>query len=474
MKEFYDTEILELYKAGNKEFSRVIVCGKIPDISLNRTLVDYPVNLKSESLSGINLSHSDLHNANLENTNLSEAKLISTNLRTANLQGANLQNAVLQGADLSYANLKNANLSGVDLSKTLLTGAILNNTIIDEKTLFDCKTYLIWQIVNQKLSNKNLIGIDLTGACLDYADLSEVNLSYAKLGYLIDQQSFRERSYCTSLRFVNFTGANLEYAELIGAKLVNANLRKANLQGAKLVRASLKNAQLDEAILNKADLTQSNLVRASCKRASLYETILYGAKLSNSNLCESDLRKTVLLETSLDSVTLRGAYYDEDTKFPALFNPKNKRMISRIKQDEYNDFLNSLLIKKGKKEKNPPPRPGQDEFRNKLLDIYKGRCIISGCDIEEVLEAAHIIPFNGLHSHNIANGLLLRSDLHKLFDKYLLAIHPNTRKVLLAPELLNTYNEFAGKQVEVYISDENLRKQRALLNYHYQQCNWLK
>jgi predicted restriction endonuclease len=69
-------------------------------------------------------------------------------------------------------------------------------------------------------------------------------------------------------------------------------------------------------------------------------------------------------------------------------------------------------------------------------NVNGAKCIISGCNIE----AAHIIPYRNQDSHNIANGLLLRVDLHRLFDKYLLTIDPETRKVLIAPELMNSYN----------------------------------
>lgn len=61
-------------------------------------------------------------------------------------------------------------------------------------------------------------------------------------------------------------------------------------------------------------------------------------------------------------------------------------------------------------------RRGQAAFRAKLLEAYDNRCAITGCDVTEALEAAHILPFRGKHTHVIDNGLLLRADLHTLFD----------------------------------------------------------
>jgi HNH endonuclease len=53
-----------------------------------------------------------------------------------------------------------------------------------------------------------------------------------------------------------------------------------------------------------------------------------------------------------------------------------------------------------------------------------------------LLEAAHIIPEAGGQTNFVNNGLLLRADIHTLFDLYLLAIHPDTRRVVLAGALM--------------------------------------
>jgi putative restriction endonuclease len=83
-------------------------------------------------------------------------------------------------------------------------------------------------------------------------------------------------------------------------------------------------------------------------------------------------------------------------------------------------------------------RQGQTKFRNALLLAYQRRCAISGCDAEPVLEAAHITPFRGQDTNHIQNGLLLRSDIHTLFDRGLLGINPFTWRVLLHKSILGT------------------------------------
>ena len=91
-------------------------------------------------------------------------------------------------------------------------------------------------------------------------------------------------------------------------------------------------------------------------------------------------------------------------------------------------------------------RRGQPAFRNELLAAYGGRCTVTGCDIEDVLEAAHISPYSGPSSDNVCNGLLLRSDIHTLFDSGLLAFDPRTRQVVLADKLTGSdYAHLAGQ-----------------------------
>lgn len=91
-------------------------------------------------------------------------------------------------------------------------------------------------------------------------------------------------------------------------------------------------------------------------------------------------------------------------------------------------------------------RRGQPAFRAALLKAYEGRCAITGCAVEDVLEAAHITPYLGNLTNRVSNGLLLRTDLHTLFDCGLLAIEPKTRTVIIANPLKeSSYAKMAGK-----------------------------
>ena len=83
-------------------------------------------------------------------------------------------------------------------------------------------------------------------------------------------------------------------------------------------------------------------------------------------------------------------------------------------------------------------RRGQRKFRQNLLLAYDGKCAITGCTIQELLEAAHINPFSksGNQGNIITNGILLRADIHTLFDLGLLKITSHYQ-VEIADDLKN-------------------------------------
>jgi hypothetical protein len=83
-------------------------------------------------------------------------------------------------------------------------------------------------------------------------------------------------------------------------------------------------------------------------------------------------------------------------------------------------------------------RPGQQAFRQRLLDHYEA-CVITGERTPDVLDAAHITPFSGPHSDGLENGLLLRTDLHRLFDRHLFSIDGD--RLVVAEPLLGTFYE---------------------------------
>ncbi|MGN8138670.1 HNH endonuclease [Paraburkholderia sp. 22099] len=95
-------------------------------------------------------------------------------------------------------------------------------------------------------------------------------------------------------------------------------------------------------------------------------------------------------------------------------------------------------------------RQGQRGFRRKLLHAYGRQCAISGSAVQEILEAAHIVPYRGPQTNHVSNGLLLRADLHTLFDLGLLGIDPQTKTVVVAAALRTTeYGALHGNKLRL-------------------------
>jgi putative restriction endonuclease len=72
-------------------------------------------------------------------------------------------------------------------------------------------------------------------------------------------------------------------------------------------------------------------------------------------------------------------------------------------------------------------RLGQGAFQLLVQDIYERRCAMTGEKVIHVLEAAHIRPVSEQGTHRIDNGLLLRSDVHTLFDRGYITVTPDYR-----------------------------------------------
>jgi len=93
-------------------------------------------------------------------------------------------------------------------------------------------------------------------------------------------------------------------------------------------------------------------------------------------------------------------------------------------------------------------RRGQRDFRDRLIAAWKRRCVVTESRVEGLLEAAHIIPHSEATDYRTSNGLLLRADIHTLYDIGLLSIDQHMR-VHLAPALMaSEYKPYDGKRIE--------------------------
>jgi predicted restriction endonuclease len=112
-------------------------------------------------------------------------------------------------------------------------------------------------------------------------------------------------------------------------------------------------------------------------------------------------------------------------------------------------------------------RQGQKAFRGRLIDAYGGSCAISGTSVLDVLQAAHIRPYNGPSTNHVTNGLLLRADLHTLFDLKLITVDPSSMAICVSPLLADTpYASLHGNLLSIP-PESAKRPSHQALSKHY-------
>jgi len=100
------------------------------------------------------------------------------------------------------------------------------------------------------------------------------------------------------------------------------------------------------------------------------------------------------------------------------------------------------------------PRLGQGTFRVVVTEAYGRACAVTGEHSLPALEAAHIRPYGRDGPHDVRNGLLLRSDLHRLFDRGYVTVTPEctfevSRRLRTDFENGHSYYPFHGKRIVV-------------------------
>jgi hypothetical protein len=232
-------------------------------------------------------------------------------------------------------------------------------------------------------------------------------------------------------------------------QLSEANLReidlrewdglRINLSNANLEKADLTHAQLQEVNLQYANLQKANLTAANFRRADIRGTDFTGANIKETNFEEVNWNEHTIWR---DLKNKKRAICSLDDIPRDLLHNENQFAL-----EDYvivNGMKTSITFEAAKKEIQKDiarrfNRKGQYKFRKDLLEAYNGRCAITGCEIEEALEAAHIIPYCLTKNNTVLNGLLLRADLHTLFDFNLILVDPDTRIIYLSRQLQHSH-----------------------------------
>ena len=111
-------------------------------------------------------------------------------------------------------------------------------------------------------------------------------------------------------------------------------------------------------------------------------------------------------------------------------------------------------------------RRGHPAFRQQLLAAYEYRCALTNFNALDALEATYIVPYRGKYTHHPSNGLLLRSDLHTLFDLGKIAIETRGMTLTLADDLMeSSYRILAGRPLR-FPKNEEQRPSTEALDLH--------
>lgn len=152
------------------------------------------------------------------------------------------------------------------------------------------------------------------------------------------------------------------------------------------------------------------------------------------------------LERLLDPVKWYVQQYDQTTGDAILVrgvNPFNSDESITVSEEELDGPPDSIQLRA------ISIRRGQHKFRQSILKAYNHTCAVTGCQVLKLLEAAHIMPHAKGPNYRISNGILLRTDIHTLFDEGLLAFDSNYRIRISSILKSSEYAIYDGKKIKL-------------------------
>ncbi len=177
---------------------------------------------------------------------------------------------------------------------------------------------------------------------------------------------------------------------------------------------------------------------------------------------DSNAVREIEIYTSLGTIThceFSQTSFQQDFRTPKRISEKSAADFRRLlgidiyKSEEFDEIANSVFPANEPSEKRVLreilARRGQPKFRNGLIEAYDGSCCITGCKVVELLEAAHINPHSNGGDYSLTNGVLLRSDIHTLFDQNLLAIDEYNRIRLSKILMDSEYKKYNMEQIQM-------------------------
>lgn len=154
--------------------------------------------------------------------------------------------------------------------------------------------------------------------------------------------------------------------------------------------------------------------------------------------------------------TLEGAYNHLLLIIPLYFN-----------QNLDLHIVNDLL-----KTSEPSSNRKCDEYFKNQVKLRYGKCIVSGNSIVEC-DVAHIVPLNQNYNFDPDNGLLLSTNLHRLFDLYYWTIDPNSLEILVSPKAVKDHASIVNYAGQIINQNLINNQTRSYLMHHFQEFEQL-
>jgi hypothetical protein len=200
----------------------------------------------------------------------------------------------------------------------------------------------------------------------------------------------------------------------------------------------LLNAELSSAILNKAsqrDLLSQRLIR----------------KIFNLNLIDDQKRHELISRLDVSEVDEAGLAEDGDTdeeadiESEAEAGASTQEMADSLEESAIAADLLALKeierlpgLNETEREILSKARIGQSAYRRRMLELWNGKCAVTGLDMQSRLIASHAKPWSSSSDRerlDPSNGLPLVAALDDLFNDFLISFHPETGKMHISQEL---------------------------------------
>ena len=193
-------------------------------------------------------------------------------------------------------------------------------------------------------------------------------------------------------------------------------------------------------------VTKSNSIKSFRALRETVECAVLSDELAQAfqNPIQRNEIKSALLERyfpdKASSLNKSPVLYSEEVKKDILYDPAEnyaRKVIRKFEQLNQAERKEELVLR-------------SHIFRKAVLEIYDGRCAISGMKLEfgrsvTMVDACHIIPFADDQGDTITNGIALSPTLHRAFDRGLVSVSDDYR-VLVHPRLTDHFPEVGIRQ----------------------------